>query len=367
MKRQDDFGVGGSIILTVVFAGMAIFTYQSDPSGNPLAWIPGAGAIVGIIMTIIAANKASNKSARKAQQEDFAKSVTFDSSIGDGDLKLYFDSSNKKVTICATTTNGKKQEIVNDFIKAKAVETDEHLVALDATRNKVLRVKNNNGDISLAQCCINEKLEVLGLEIKPSTTTLKAFNKYAFITDDVNKFITIVTPDKIHVHRYSDIVSISYEENGSDVFNKSLGGAVVGGLLFGGVGAIVGGNTAKATQNKEIRVMSIKILLKSTSDSTIILNIFEVGKDGSVLETKKAADRMHYEGLMKEVAGIKDIFSIIIDIVDKDIEQQKSIPTMQQTSTTSIADELTKLAKLKEQGLLTEEEFDAQKKKILNA
>ena len=367
MKRQDDFGVGGSIILTVFAAGMAIFIYQLDPSGNSLGIIPGAGAIVGIIMTIIAANKASNNSAREAQQEDFAKSVTFDSSIGDGDLKLYFDSSNKKVTICATTTNGKKQEIVNDFVKAKAVETDEHLVALDATRNKVLRVKNNNGDISLAQCCINEKLEVLGLEIKPSTTTLKAFNKYAFITDDVNKFFTIVTPDKIHVHRYSDIVSISYEENGSDVFNKSLGGAVVGGLLFGGVGAIVGGNTAKATQNKEIIVMSIKILLKSTSDSTIILNIFEVGKDGFVLKTKKAADRMYYEGLMKEVAGIKDIFSIIIDIVDKDIEQQKSIPTMQQTSTTSIADELTKLAKLKEQGLLTEEEFDAQKKKILNA
>lgn len=367
MKRKDDLGVGGSILLTVVFAGIAIFTYQSDSSGDSLAWIPGAGAVVGIIMTIIAANKASNKSAREAQQEDFARNVTFDSSIGDGDLKLYFDSSNKKVTICATTTNGTKQEIVNDFIKAKAVETDEHLVALDATRNKVLRVNNNNGDISLAQCCINEKLEALGLEIKPSTTTLKAFNKYAFITDDVNKFITIVTPEKIHVHRYSDIVSISYEENGSDVFNKSLGGAVVGGLLFGGIGAIVGGNTAKATQNKEIRVMSIKILLKSTSDSTIILNIFEVGKDGSVLETKQSADRMHYEGLMKEVAGIKDIFSIIIDIVDKDIEQQKSIPTIQQASTTCIADELTKLAKLKEQGLLTEEEFEVQKKKILNA
>lgn len=367
MKRKDDLGVGGSIFFTVVFAAMAFFTYQSDLSESSLVWIPGAGAIFGVIMTIIAANKASNKSAREAQQEGFARNVTFDSSIGDGDLKLYFDSTNKKVTICATTIDGTKQEIVNDFIKAKAVETDEHLVALDTTRNKVLRVNNNNGNIILAQCCINEELEALGLEIKPSTTTLKAFNKYAFITDDVNKFITIVTPDKIHVHRYSDIVSISYEENGSDVFNKSLGGAVVGGLLFGGVGAIVGGNTAKATQNKKIRVMSIKILLKSTSDSTIILNIFEVGKDGFALETKKSADRMHYEGLMKEVAGIKDIFSIIIDMVDKDIEQQKGISTIQQASATSIADELTKLAKLKEQGLLTEEEFEAQKKKILNS
>lgn len=96
MKRQDDLGVGGSIFMTVVFAAMAIFTYQTDPSENPLAWIPGIGVIVGIIMTIIAANKASNESARKDQQESFGKSITHDSSFGNGDLKLYFDSSAKK-------------------------------------------------------------------------------------------------------------------------------------------------------------------------------------------------------------------------------------------------------------------------------
>ena len=202
--------------------------------------------------------------------------------------------------------------------------------------------------------------------VKPSTPTIKAFNDYAFITDDLNEFVTVVTPSKIHVLRYTDIVSISYEENGSDVFNKSLGGAVVGGLLFGGVGAIVGGSTAKAQQNKEVSNMSIKILLKSTSDSTIILKIYEVGKDGSILETKKVADRMHYEGLMKEVSGIKDIFSIIIDIVDKNIAMKKSAPVTSLLSSASVADELTKLAKLKESGILSEEEFNAQKSKLLN-
>ena len=125
-------------------------------------------------------------------------------------------------------------------------------------------------------------------------------------------------------------------------------------------------NTAKAKQNKEVRNMSIKILLKSTSDSTIILKIYEVGKDGSVLETKKDADRMHYEGLMKEVSGIKDIFSIIIDIVDKNIAMQKSAPVTPLLSSASVADELTKLAKLKESGILSEEEFNAQKSKLLN-
>lgn len=363
MKRQDKLDVGSSIILTIVFAVMAVLTYQADSSGegNPLAWFPGIGVVAGIIMTIIAAINASNKSAREEQQDKFAKSITHNSSFGNGDLKLYFNSSNKKVTICATTTSGTSEKVVENFEQRKSVETDNHIVSLDSLNNKVLRVKNNNGIVAFEECCINDELKQKGVTVKPSTPTIKAFNDYAFVTDDINEFVAIVTPSKIHVLQYSDIVSISYEENGSDVFNKSLGGAVVGGLLFGGVGAIVGSNTAKAKQNKEVRNMSIKILLKSTSDSTIILKIYEVGKDGSVLETKN----MHYEGLMKEVSGIKDIFSIIIDIVDKNIAMQKSAPVTPLLSSASVADELTKLAKLKESGILSEEEFQAQKAKLL--
>ena len=366
MKRQDNWGVGGSIFLTIVFAGMAIFTYQTDTSGNPLALIPGIGVFVGIVMAIKAANKAADESAKKEQQEKFSKSIIHDSSYGNGDLKIYFDTANKKATICATTATGTSQKVIEGFVKYKSVQTDGHLVALDSSCNKILTVKNNNGNIVLKECCINDELKVMGIDVKPSSPTIKPYNDYAFITDDINEFIAIVTPANIHVLRYSDIVSISYEENGSNVFNKSLGGAVVGGLLFGGVGAIVGGNTAKATQNKEIRLMTIKILLKSTSNSTIILNIYEAGKDGAILETKKSEDQMLYEGLMKEVSGIKDIFSIIIDIVDKDIAMQKTSINTRLQFNNGIADELTKLVKLKESGYLSEEEFNIQKTKLLN-
>lgn len=48
--------------------------------------------------------------------------------------------------------------------------------------------------------------------MKKSTPAVKAYNDYAFITDDVNEFVAIVTPTSMHLHRYSDIVSISYEE-----------------------------------------------------------------------------------------------------------------------------------------------------------
>lgn len=347
--------------MTVIFAVMAIYTGQ-EKDLNSFLWLPIALTVGGIIMTIMAVIQASNESAKKEQQQNAEKAINHDSSFGNNELKLYFDSSSNKVTICATTTSESTQEEVRDFVRSSAVETDSYIVAVDATHHKILKAKNNNGRVSKTVCNLDDELKALGITINESSPALKAYNDYAFVTDDNNEFIAIVKSASIQVLRYSDIVSISYEENGSNVYNKSLGGAVVGGLLFGGVGAIVGGNTAKATQNKEVNSMSIKILLKNTSNPTIILNIYS----GATLKTKESTARMHYEGLMKEVAGIKDIFSIIIDITDKNNAQAKMNPTPLMSSTGSIADELAKLAKLKDAGILSEEEFNAQKAKLLN-
>ena len=360
MKRKEEQSVVGSIFITIVFAILAILTYQTDDAGNPLAWIPGSVAIAGIFMTFFAAIEDSNKKAKKEQQEKAARVIEHDKSFGHDDLKLYFDSSTNVVTICTTTTNGAKQIKVANFVCSNVVETDNYLVAVDSTNYKILKVKNDNGEISKKICNLYDELEKLGITHEKSTPSLKAYNDYAFVTDDKNEFVAIVTPMFIHIHRYSDIVSVSYEENGSNVFNKSLGGAVAGGLLFGGVGAIVGGNTAKTKQNKEVSRMYIKILLKSTSESTIILKIY----NGPKLETKNNADRALYNGLMKEVAGIKDIFSIIIDIVDKKPSASHSTISPL-VSSVSVASELEKLAKLKDTGILSEDEFREQKAKLL--
>ena len=357
MKRKEELSLGGSLAITVIFVIMAIYTGQ-DKDIRSLVWFPITFAVAGIVLTIISYIHQSNESAKEKQQNNAAKAIKHDRSFGGNDLKLYFDSPSRKVTICATTTGTSNQKEVSNFVYSSAVETDNYIVALDSENYKVLKAYNKFGEIGSSIC----DLKALGIKIKKSSPSLKAYNDYAFVTDDVNELVSIVTPTKIYVYRYSDIVSISYEENGSDVYNKSLGGAVVGGLLFGGVGAIVGGSTAKATQNKEVSSMSIKILLKNTSNPTLVLKIYS----GATLKTKKIADRTHYEGLMKEVSGIKDIFSIIIDITDKKNAQAKSTSTPRMLSTGSVADELQKLAKLKEAGILSEEEFIAQKSKLLN-
>lgn len=274
MKKQDDLSVGGALFLSVIFAIMAILSYNSDASGNPIAIIPAIGVIVGLVMALNAKSKASDRKARKEQQDIFAQTLDYDDCYGNGDLKLYFNSQRQDVTVCATTNEGRSTQVVGNFSVTETVKTDSYIVSYDATHNKILRIKTNKGNILLKEFNLNYTLKKWDMVMKKSTPAVKAYNDYAFITDDVNEFVAIVTPTSMHLHRYSDIVSITYEENGNDMYNKSLGGAVVGGLLFGGVGAIVGSNTAKAVKNKKIEMMSIKILLKSTSEPTILLEIY---------------------------------------------------------------------------------------------
>lgn len=68
-----------------------------------------------------------------------------------------------------------------------------------------------------------------------------------------------------------------------------------------------------------------------------------------------------YEQGLKDAQSIADLISIIIDDVDR---RQKT--SQQNNNSNSIADELAKLADLKNKGIITEEEFNTQKSKLLN-
>ena len=147
MKKKEEFSVGGSIAMTVIFAVMAIYTGQEKDLSS-FVWLPIALTVGGFIMTIMAIVQSSNESAKKEQQQNAAKAIKHDSSFGNNELKLYFDSSASKVTICATTTNGSTREEIRGFVRTKAVETDSYIVAVDSTNHKILKVGNNNGRIS---------------------------------------------------------------------------------------------------------------------------------------------------------------------------------------------------------------------------
>ena len=201
-----------------------------------------------------------------------------------------------------------------------------------------------------------------------STINTREIGNYLFIMDDFFKVLVLVGPGHHEIFNYSDIIEVSYEENGSQLYTKSagrtVGGAIVGGVLMGGAGAVVGGLSGASKQNKEIKNMDIKILLRSTSRTSCVLHFKDVDR---VLKTKEDADRKLYETYVKNANQAKDVLSVIIDNAKQastPIAQPIAQPVVAPASS-SVADELAKLAKLKADGILTEEEFQAQKSKLL--
>lgn len=202
-----------------------------------------------------------------------------------------------------------------------------------------------------------------------STVNTKAVGNYLFIMDDFFKVLVIVGENSHEVFNYTDIIEVSYEENGNQLYTKSagrtVGGAIVGGVLMGGAGAVVGGLSGASKQNKEVKSIDVKILLRSTSRSSCVLHFKDIDR---VLKTKEDADRKMYETFTKNANEAKDILSVIIDNA-KQIQVSAPVaqPLVQQVSSPSpsVADELAKLAKLKADGILTDEEFQMQKAKLL--
>lgn len=202
-----------------------------------------------------------------------------------------------------------------------------------------------------------------------STVNTKAVGNYLFIMDEFFKVLIIVGESSHEVFNYTDIIEVSYEENGNQLYTKSagrtVGGAIVGGVLMGGAGAVVGGLSGASKQNKEVKSIDVKILLRSTSRSSCVLHFKDIDR---VLKTKEDADRKMYETFTKNANEAKDILSVIIDNA-KQIQVSAPVaqPLVQQVSSPSpsVADELAKLAKLKADGILTDEEFQMQKAKLL--
>lgn len=183
--------------------------------------------------------------------------------------------------------------------------------------------------------------------------------------DDGNRCIAFKeVTGKIHVYPYAAILSCEIIEDGETAYRKSssIGRAIVGGVIAGGVGAIIGGFSGKERENKEIKYLDLRIVLKDTNNSSFKVRFFDSWED--TYKTKKSvriSDPVDGHKLQKATEQLKywkDLLEIIIDKIDN---EKDALPTKQY----SISEELVKLSNLKESGILTEEEFQQQKKKIL--
>lgn len=140
-------------------------------------------------------------------------------------------------------------------------------------------------------------------------------------------------------------------EDGNTLTKGGLGRAVAGGLLFGGVGAVVGGVTGKKHGKSTCSQLQIKITVNNVSEPTEYITFIssEIKKDGMIYKTMGEAG----PGMPVPAAG---------DLCIQPQAEPEAAPAVEPAS---VADELLKFKQLLDMGAITQEEFDAQKKQLL--
>lgn len=162
------------------------------------------------------------------------------------------------------------------------------------------------------------------------------------------------------IYSFDDIVSVEILEDGnaSNTVSRSsqLGNAVVGGLLFGGVGAVIGG--ASAARKAKVKNIALKIIVNDNQNPTYIINFFSANDSGIQV------GGMVYKAIMEGENGIHKWHGRLSLIIKQG--EQSVVHIKNDTVKVDLVDEIDKLSKLLEKGVITNEEFVQAKAKLLS-
>lgn len=159
-------------------------------------------------------------------------------------------------------------------------------------------------------------------------------------------------------YSFDELVNYELCENNYAVQKGGVGRALVGGALFGDTGAIVGAATRKSAS--VVDSLYIRLTLKSVGMRKISLIDSQTLRDGFVYKSlRKMAD---------EIVSELDLITAENQRAAAETvpQTQPTPPPQAEPAPTMIADELLKLKQLLDMGVLSEEEFNQQKQKLLN-
>lgn len=206
-------------------------------------------------------------------------------------------------------------------------------------------------------------------EFNSSTTIAGVKNSYQFLIDNDHRKVCYLDEHETRVIPFEDIINVELIENGTTLSTKStmrtIGGTLVGGVLAGGAGAVVGGLSGNSKQIQKFTDVQIRMRIRDLNNPVMLIKCFDAKTmtvEGKPVKPDSLAGWSYREG-KEHAQRILDLTSVIIDDVDKRSMDKQSVSS---EDTTSVADELVKLADLKAKGILTQEEFEQQKGKLLS-
>ena len=166
---------------------------------------------------------------------------------------------------------------------------------------------------------------------------------------------------------YRDLLSSEIIEDGETVTKTSrgsqIGGALIGGLALGGMGAIIGALSGSSKSLNKVSKIALMITINDVKDPVHYVMLL----DENIARVKSYSA---YKNAMGEAQKWHGKLKVVIhqaDQEDRQQEQKEAAKTVVTVPQESLADELKKLGELRDQGILTEKEFASQKAKLLKA
>ena len=172
------------------------------------------------------------------------------------------------------------------------------------------------------------------------------------------------------VYQYDQVIDCdvvvaegSYTQTISTTRTKAgIGKAVMGGVLFGGIGALAGAAASNSKSSglatsREIKVANeLKIIIKTNDISHPIVTVSLLDKELKIDSKKFKKIKETSDDIFKIFKAIADNNRGLFDVEGEDIEDADSA---------GLVDEIRKYKAMMDQGILTEEEFSAKKKQLL--
>lgn len=163
------------------------------------------------------------------------------------------------------------------------------------------------------------------------------------------------------IYRYTDLLAYELLEDDSQITKGGLGRAIVGGVAFGGVGAIVGGVTGKKKTKKIVDSMMIKITVNDIENPMLVIPFITKPTKIKSKDYKAAHTDAHKMLSMLAVITAKAEQQLSPDVLIQ-LQQAESNQT---PDITDPFEEVKKLKELLDMGIINEEEFELKKNDLL--
>ena len=257
----------------------------------------------------------------------------------------------------------------------KEIEDGSRFCGFCGIRIDKPQADNGNQDMELPVSTEGELLTLFGMELLPPRKSdmiiigetrvpqLDSFEVTKQVTDymdldEVNSRVKFNVPSyslllgitlSARVYHYQDIIGFELIENNGAISKGGFGGAVAGGMLFGGAGAVAGSVLGKKQQSS-CNNLAVRITVNDSTDPMVM--IYLITQPTAVNSVKYKTARNDADKMMTQLQYICSLN-----------DTRKGAHNYE--TQVSVADELIKYKSLLDEGIITQAEFDKKKKELL--